>query len=77
MLIFMQYAKEIKLIAHRIREIRERKGYSQEDFAYIVGISRGYYGYIERGQVNLTLDKLIMISRGLKVNIRDLIPTKL
>jgi transcriptional regulator with XRE-family HTH domain len=73
----MKYEKEIKQIAKQIREVRKKKGYSQEDFAYIVGISRGYYGYIERGQVNLTLDKLIMIAKALKVQPKELIPPKL
>jgi len=33
-------------------------GFSQESFAAKAGINRGYYGSIERGGVNLSLDTI-------------------
>ena len=38
-----------------LRKIREGRGLSQEQFAELCGISRAYYGRIERGEHSVTL----------------------
>lgn len=48
-----------------VRTLRERKGYSQEEFADLVETERSYYGGIERGQHNLTLQKIERIIKAL------------
>lgn len=39
-----------------VRRIREGRKMSQEEFAGMCGISRAYYGRIERGEHSVTLE---------------------
>jgi transcriptional regulator with XRE-family HTH domain len=50
-----------------IRAVRKQKGYTQETFALHAEIDRSYYGAIERGEFNVTVDTLITIAAGLSV----------
>lgn len=54
-----------KVLGKRIRKLRDERGWSQEEFADICGINRSYMGRIERGELNLTLDSLQKVSKGL------------
>lgn len=45
-----------------LRKIREGRGLSQESFSEICGISRAYYGRIERGEHSATLELCQKIS---------------
>ena len=45
-----------------IRSTREQLGYSQEGFARRAGIDRSYYGAIERGEFNLSVDTVLKIA---------------
>lgn len=62
-------------IGKRIRELRKAKGFSQEDFAYEVGLDRTYMGSVERGERNIAALNLIRIAKYLKVEVGDLFPT--
>lgn len=61
-------------IGKRIRELRTEKGYSQESFAYEVGLDRTYMGSVERGERNIATLNLIRIAKCLTVEIGDLFP---
>lgn len=67
--------QQLIAIGKRIREMRVKQGYSQEDFAEHVGISRSHYGCIERGQFAVSLPKLIDIMLALDVEVGELFPT--
>jgi|ERR1051326_4372918 transcriptional regulator with XRE-family HTH domain len=54
-----------------LRELRKERKLTQEDLADKAKINPNYYGRIERGEINLTLDTLIAISSGLNVSIAD------
>ncbi len=54
-----------KLLGNRIRKLRHQRGWSQEEFAALSGINRSYMGRIERGELNMTLDSLHRVSKGL------------
>jgi len=60
-------------IGATIRARREELGFSQETFADAIAMHRAYYGSIERGVRNLTLQTLWRIARGLKVKPSDLL----
>lgn len=62
-------------IGQRIRELRKAKGFSQEDFAYEVGLDRTYMGSVERGERNISAINLIRIAKSLKIEVGDLFPT--
>lgn len=61
-------------IGKRIRELRKEKGFSQENFAYEVGLDRTYMGSVERGERNLAAINLIRIAKTLKVEVGELFP---
>lgn len=54
-----------------LREARERKNMTQLEVATKSGINVNYYAMIERGEVNLTVDKLnrVLNVLGLKITI--------
>jgi transcriptional regulator with XRE-family HTH domain len=57
-----------------LRKLRKVKGLSQEQLAYSAGIDRSYIGKVERGQVNLTIEKLYILAGTLGCSPKDLIP---
>jgi transcriptional regulator with XRE-family HTH domain len=48
-----------------IRTVRKQQGYTQESFALKADIDRSYYGAIERGEFNVTVDTIMTIAAGL------------
>jgi transcriptional regulator with XRE-family HTH domain len=61
-------------LGKRIRELRESKNISQENFAHEVGLDRTYYSGIERGERNVAAINLIRIAKTLRVEIGELFP---
>ncbi len=55
-----------------VRKYRESRRLSQEEFAAECGISRAYYGRIERGEYNVTLRMCHEIAIALGVRVCDL-----
>lgn len=51
-----------------VRELREKKGFSQEVFADQAGVHRTYMGGIERGERNPTLTTIWKIARALNIS---------
>jgi transcriptional regulator with XRE-family HTH domain len=62
-------------LGKRIRELRKEKGFSQEDFAYEVGLDRTYMGSVERGERNVAAINIIRIAKTLKVEVGALFPS--
>ena len=60
-------------LAQKIREARQRQGYSQEDFAAAVGMDRSYYGSVERGERNIGVANLVRITETLKITMSELL----
>ena len=55
-----------------IRKIREGRGMSQEDFSELCGISRAYYGRIERGEHSVTLELCQKISDATGLSLSEI-----
>ncbi|HEV2990289.1 MAG TPA: helix-turn-helix transcriptional regulator [Candidatus Angelobacter sp.] len=62
-----------KLLGARIRQLRKKKGWSQEEFAMICDLHRSHMGKIERGETNLRLSTLMVMARHLEVRVEDLL----
>lgn len=60
-------------VYRNIRKIRELKNLTREYVADEVEMSMSGYGKIERGEVDLTVSKLIKISKALDVSIEFLL----
>ncbi|MDD1014327.1 helix-turn-helix domain-containing protein [Pseudomonas rubra] len=63
-----------KDLGQKIRERRISIGLSQDALAYACGIDRSYMGRVERGEVNLTVEKLYRIAFQLKCQPHTLLP---
>ena len=59
-------------IARNLRAIRERKNLSQSKAAELCDMSERYYGEIERGEANFTIETRVKLCVGLKITIYDL-----
>jgi transcriptional regulator with XRE-family HTH domain len=55
-----------------IKNIRKKKGISQESLAYDLGIDYSTFGKIERGQIGLSVDRLDKIAEILGVSVEEL-----
>ena len=53
---------------HRVRRIREQRGFSQEQLAELAGIHRTYMSSVERGQRNIGLDNIAALADALDVS---------
>ena len=62
-----------KVLGKRVRELRLKKGFSQESFADHSGLHRTYMGGIERGEHNLTIQTALTIARGLSMTVSKLL----
>ena len=58
----------------QIRVLRKAAGYSQESFAYSIGMARAYFGGVERGERNIAALNLIKIAKALGVEVGQLFP---
>lgn len=56
-----------------VRALRSKKGYSQEDLAFRIGIHRTYLGGIERGERNPSFTNIRRIAEALDVRTSELI----
>lgn len=63
-----------KDLGEKIREKRLSVGLSQDALAFACGIDRSYMGRVERGEVNITIEKLYRIASQLKCQPHSLLP---
>ncbi len=64
-----------KKFGKKVRELRIKRGYSQEGFAFECDLHRTYIGCIERGEKNISLANIEKIAKALKVEIFQLFLT--
>ena len=58
--------------AARIREIRIKKGLSQEKFALKIDMDRTYYASVESGKRNISLKNIKKIADGFEMSLEEL-----
>ncbi|MEQ1500258.1 MAG: helix-turn-helix transcriptional regulator [Parcubacteria group bacterium] len=57
----------------RVRQERDKKGYSQERLGELAKVHRTYIGMIERAEKNITLTNMEKIARALGKKVNDLV----
>ena len=58
----------------RLREIRRKKGVSQEALGHLAGLHRTYISGVERGERNISLLNIERLAIALGVSMSDLMP---
>jgi transcriptional regulator with XRE-family HTH domain len=62
-----------RVLGRHIRDLRSKRGFSQESFADHCGLHRTYMGSIERGERNLTLQTMLSVAEGLGITVSKLL----
>ena len=57
-----------------LRTMRKKKNISQDMLSKLSDIDRSYVGRMDRGEVNISLDKLYAVAKALKCQPADLLP---
>lgn len=55
-----------------LKELREKRGFSQQSLALECEMDRTYYGGIERGKRNPSLKNIYKLCKALKISAADL-----
>ncbi len=63
----------LQALAERIRELRGKRSWSQEEFADRCGLHRTAIGFLERAERNPRLDTLLTLSAGLGITVSELL----
>jgi transcriptional regulator with XRE-family HTH domain len=66
-------SSEHAALGRAVRELRARRGLSQEELGFCSRLHRNYVGAIERGEINPTFRILIALARGLSVPLSELL----
>lgn len=61
-------------MGQKLRTLRERKGWSQEQLGFESGLHRNYIGGIERGERNVAIINIAKLATALGIRPRDLLP---
>jgi transcriptional regulator with XRE-family HTH domain len=61
-----------KRFGERVRELRKKKGLSQEALAFSCDLDRTYIGGVERGERNISLLNIQKIADALGIPVREL-----
>lgn len=61
-----------KKFGDRLKMLRKERKMTQEDLAFKVGVDRSYMGFVERGEKNPTLKRIVDISKALKISLSEL-----
>lgn len=61
-----------KKFGDRLKELRDKNKFTQEDLADKVGVDRSYMGFLERGEKNPTLKNLVRIADAFNITLSEL-----
>ena len=61
------------LFGRRVRALRIAAGLTQEKLAFRADLDRSYVGQVERGEVNISIDNVGKLAKGLRAKPRALL----
>ncbi len=65
--------KLIDLVARRLKQLREKKGISQDELALRADTTKSQIYRIEHGEINTSLATLGRLAKSLNINVKDLL----
>lgn len=63
----------VKQLANRLKTLRDRRAWSQEELARRAGISRGYLARLETARQDPTLTVIEKLAKALRVPVAELL----
>jgi transcriptional regulator with XRE-family HTH domain len=66
-------AKEAEMFGERVRELREKRGMTQEKLAQAADLTTSFVSTVERGQKAPSLNTILKLARALKVEAGELL----
>ena len=60
-------------IAKRVQELRTSKSLKREELSLLLGFDNSYISKLEKGNINITIDKLDKIAKYFEVDIKELL----
>jgi transcriptional regulator with XRE-family HTH domain len=57
----------LKLFSERVRELREKRGISQQRLSELAGLNRNYVSDVERGRRNPCLGNIVKLAEALDI----------
>ncbi|MEI7621888.1 MAG: helix-turn-helix transcriptional regulator [Candidatus Moraniibacteriota bacterium] len=67
----MSITTKRKEFGSRLRELRKKAGFSQEELGFKAGLHRTYIGSIERGEQNISVDNINKLAKALKISAKE------
>ena len=63
----------LREMGNRLRQIRLEKNWTQDKMAECLGITKAFYGKIERGESSIALEKLALLNETMDIDLNYLI----
>ena len=63
----------LRRLGHRIRKLRNQRGWSQVVAAEKIGLDRSFLADVERGKRNISVRNLYIIAKGFKKSLSQLL----
>ena len=63
----------MNIIHERLKFERTKRGMTQKEFAQVMEMNQGQYSLIEKGENNLTIEKMNLLNKKLKIDLNYLI----
>lgn len=61
-----------KQLGRRVRALRERRHWSQEELSHRSGLARSFTGAIERGEKDLRITTLVKLANTFRISVSQL-----
>jgi len=62
-----------EIFGNNVKKARKNKFLSQEELAELCSLHRTYIGSVERGERNISLENIVIISRALDISLSELL----
>ncbi len=69
----MQMPPFQRALGEKVRRLRMKRGWTQEEFAHRCGMERSYMGVVENGKYNFTLKTVYKLAKGLDTSVSALL----
>jgi transcriptional regulator with XRE-family HTH domain len=60
-------------IAKKVQELRTSKNLKREELSLLLGFDNSYISKLEKGNINITIDRLCKIAKHFDVDIKELL----